>query len=48
MKHSGMKTADEVLVSDPASAMQRLREATRQILTAPKTPKSITKLRRKK
>jgi hypothetical protein len=43
-----MKSARDVIVPDAAAGMRRLREATRYILTVPKTPKGMKKLRRSK
>jgi hypothetical protein len=37
MKHSGMKTADNVIVTNGAEGMLRLRDGLRPILTVHKT-----------
>jgi hypothetical protein len=49
MKHAQMKTADDVIVSDPEEEMRRTKEAVRRILSVPKsavTP-APTRARRK-
>jgi hypothetical protein len=51
MKRNGLKTANDVIVADADAGMRKLQEATRQILSIPKTASGRTeqgKARRRK
>ncbi len=47
MKHSGMKTSEDVIVTNGAEGMRRLRDGLRQILTVHKTDASHSRPRSK-
>jgi hypothetical protein len=48
MKYPRTKSADDVIVQDPEAAMRRLEQATRNILSVPKTSRHPTRRKPRK